>query len=55
MRLIEEHKTAFTILVVGFVVWLLFHFATKQTAAAATAAAVSPLQPPLIQATMTYP
>jgi hypothetical protein len=55
MKLIQEHKTAFTVLVVGFVVWLLFHMVTKQTAASVTAATVSPLTPPVIQATLSYP
>lgn len=51
MKFFEEYKTVIVIFVVGFIVWLLFHFATKQTAAAATAASTVPTAP----ASLSYP
>jgi hypothetical protein len=55
MRLLAEHRTAVIIFVVGFVVWLLFHYATKKTAAAATAAAANPSAPAYFSAALSYP
>jgi hypothetical protein len=55
MRLLQEHRTAVIVFVVGFMVWLLFHYATKKTAAIATAAAVNPTAPPSFSTTLSYP
>jgi len=55
MRFLGEHKTALIVLIVGFIIWLLFHYAPKAAATAATNAAVGPTTPPVIQATLSYP
>jgi hypothetical protein len=55
MRFVNAHKLALIIGVVGFVIWLLFHYGAKQTAAVATAAAVGPTTAPVFSATLSYP
>jgi NhaP-type Na+/H+ or K+/H+ antiporter len=55
MNWLRLNRTVVIIAVVGFVVWLMFHFATRNAAAIATAAAVNPTGPPIYTATLSYP